>query len=1068
MTPSHRLRPAAGLARGLARGLTRGLARGLAGALLAAAVLAAPAAPQFVNWETPHVHPLDMTPDGTRLLAVNTPDARLEVFDLTTGTPILVDSVAVGLDPVSVRARSNGEAWVVNHVSDSISLVDLATGRVTRTLATGDEPADVVFAGAPLRAFVTCSQVNIVQVFDLANLDAAPAEVEIFGEDPRALAVSPDGGTVYAAVFESGNGSTVLGGGLDMGNGGFPPNVVSDNAGPYNGTNPPPNVGNAFDPPQNPANPTPPRVSLIVKKDDLGRWMDDNGGDWTDLVSGPDADKSGRPVGWDLPDHDVAVLDADTLALSYVNRLMNLNMALGVNPVDGRLAVVGTDGINEVRFEPVLQGIFLRVNAALVDVGGATTSVVDLNPHLDYTTPTVPQNERDKALGDPRGAAWNAAGTRLWVTGMGSNNLVVLDTAGARSGLAETIEVGEGPTGIQVDDARGQVYVLNKFDSSISVVSTSTELETTRVGFHDSSPVAIQLGRRQLYDTHRNSGLGHVACASCHVDARMDQLAWDLGAPDGDMISTAGQNLSADIPFLTGPHPDWHPMKGPMTTQTFQDIIGMEPHHWRGDRTGLEEFAEAFVGLQGDDVLPTPLDIQEFEDFLSTVHFPPNPFRNFDNSLPTAVDLSDFHTTGDFGPAGQSLGVGNAVTGLALYRPPNLLDSGALACVTCHTLPTGLGPDMTLNGGFVFQPIPPGPDGERHHALVNMDGFTNVTLKIPHLRNMHEKGGFDMTQQLNTRGFGFVHDGAVDTVARFIGEPVFSLQNDQEVADMLAFMLAFPGSDLPEGSATNLLEPPGTPSKDTHAGVGRQTTLVDAGAPAPGQLTLLGDMLALADAGAVDVVVHGVQGGLDRGYVYLGGGQFQSDRAADTVAAATLQAGAAPGSELTYTVVPEGSGTRLGVDRDLDGAFDRDELDAGSDPADPLSLPGAVTDVHVAAFDLAVVSRLVGPGPAPGAGGLRVQTAGQKHRAEATLRVEDDQGQPVAGVLVSVNWSGTTAAPGLSAVTDGLGEVTFVSPPSGLASHCWTLTLEGLSGDGLAHDTGSDVASEGSVGNACP
>ena len=32
----------------------------------------------FVNWESPHVNPLALTPDGATLLAVNTPDNRLE------------------------------------------------------------------------------------------------------------------------------------------------------------------------------------------------------------------------------------------------------------------------------------------------------------------------------------------------------------------------------------------------------------------------------------------------------------------------------------------------------------------------------------------------------------------------------------------------------------------------------------------------------------------------------------------------------------------------------------------------------------------------------------------------------------------------------------------------------------------------------------------------------------------------------------------------------------------------------------------------------------------------------
>ena len=40
--------------------------------------------------------------------------------------------------------------------------------------ATDDEPCDVVFAGEPERAFVSCSQANTVLVFDLANLDAPP------------------------------------------------------------------------------------------------------------------------------------------------------------------------------------------------------------------------------------------------------------------------------------------------------------------------------------------------------------------------------------------------------------------------------------------------------------------------------------------------------------------------------------------------------------------------------------------------------------------------------------------------------------------------------------------------------------------------------------------------------------------------------------------------------------------------------------------------------------------------------------------------------------------------------
>jgi len=908
---------------------------------LAVLVLSAPLAAQsFVNWETAHVHPLATTPDGSRLLAVNTPDDRLEVFDLSGGGVVPLGAVPVGLDPVSVRARNDGEAWVVNHVSDSVSIVDLGTMRVVATLDTDDEPADVVFAGTPERAFVSCSQANTLLVFDPLVPSAPPAVVPIAGEDPRALARSADGAEVYVAIFESGNGSTILGGGSTVA-GAFPPNVVGDPAGPYGGQNPPPNAGAAFDPPIDAALPTPPEVGLIVKKDDDGSWMDDNGGDWTAFVSGAQAAASGRPAGWDLPDRDVAIVDAGTLAVSYATRCMNACMALAVNPANDEVTLVGTDGINEVRFEPVLTGVFGRVLMARIDAAApATLAVTDLNPHLDYTVSTLPQAERDKSLGDPRGIVWNASGTRAYVTGMGSNNVVVVDATGARAGLSDTIEVGEGPTGVVLDAARERLYVLDRFEAAVSVVDTVTETETARVPFHDPTPAAIRTGRRHLYDTHETSGLGQVACATCHVDARMDRLAWDLGDPTGEMKDSDDQNQNAGLPLGGGGFPDFHPMKGPMLTQTLQDIIGKEPHHWRGDRDGLEEFAPAFIGLQGDDATLTAQQMQEYEDFLATIHMPPNPFRELDNSLPTDLPLPGHLTTGRFGPAGQPLPNGDAQAGLLNYRTGDL---DAVECVTCHTLPTGLGTDMELSGFNGFVPIPPGPNGERHHALVNVDGSTNVVMKVPQLRTLYERVGFETNLTENVAGFGFLHDGSVDSLARFVNEPVFALASDQETADMVAFMLAFSGSDLPEGDVNDPFEPPGTASRDTHAAVGTQTTLVDGAAPPADQVALLDAMEALVDdaaGAAVGLVVKGVQGGEARGYSYLGAGTYQSDRAAETVASASLRAGAAPGAELTWTVVPLGTQTRIGVDRDEDGAFDRDELDAGTDPADPDSVPG--------------------------------------------------------------------------------------------------------------------------------
>ncbi|WXH30246.1 hypothetical protein WA016_04216 [Myxococcus stipitatus] len=881
------------------------------------------ASESFVNWENSQVHPLDLTPDGNLLLAVNTANNRLMVFDLTSRKGMeLVDSIPVGLDPVSVRARSNTEAWVVNHISDSVSIVDLQRGVVTATFLTDDEPADVIFAGTPQRAFITCSQVNRVMVVNPTQLDATPQRIALKGEDPRALAVSANGRYVYAAIFESGNGTTILGGG-SVDPTAHPPNAVNDPRGPYAGVNPPPNAGSLFFPAQNPANPPPPAVGLIVRKNTLGRWMDDNLADWTDLVSGPYASGSGRRTGWDLPDRDLAIIDTTTLGVTYARRLMNVNMALAVHP-SGSVTVVGTDAHNEVRFEPNVNGRFLRVLMATVDPSNPASPVVhDLNPHLNYATPTVSQAVRNQSVGDPRGVVWNSSGTRAFVTGMGSNNVVAMGPGGTRLGQ---VTVGEGPTGIVLDAARDRLYVLNRFGASISVVNAGWLWEMSRVSFFDPTPSAIKVGRKHLYDTHKTSGLGHISCASCHVDARMDKLAWDLGDPSGTVKSLTGQNLGMGLGLP--PFAPWHPMKGPMTTQTLQDIIGKEPLHWRGDRASLEEFNPAFEGLQGDDAQLTTSEMNELRSFLATLSFPPNPFRNLDNSLPSNLPLPGHYTTGRFAPEGQPLTNGDATRGLALFRPPNLLAQGLFACNTCHTFPSGVGTNSQWSG-TAWLPLPAGPLGEAHHALVSTDGSTNVSLKVPQLRNLYEKVGLELSQMESLSGFSFIHDGSVDSLARFVTEPPFHPSSDQDVSDLVALLLSFAGGDLPLGSPSDPLLPPGPGSKDSHAAVGQQVTIV---ASTSAQLARLAQFMSLANANKVGLVVKGIRGGETRGFTYVGSGTFQSDRVAETVSATQLLAGAGPGAELTYTLVPKGSEMRIGVDQDEDGILDGDELDTALRP----------------------------------------------------------------------------------------------------------------------------------------
>jgi len=100
-------------------------------------------------------------------------------------------------------------------------------------------------------------------------------------------------------------------------------------------------------------------------------------------------------------------------------------------------------------------------------------------------------------------------------------------------------------------------------------------------------------------------------------------------------------------------------------------------------------------------------------------------------------------------------------------------------------------------------------------------------------------------------------------------------------------------------------------------------------------------MIARAAQNECEVVVKGNLGGVQRGWVLQANGMFKSDRAGDPLLTdAQLRSQAATAQqERTYTCVPVGSGSRIGIDRDLDGCLDFDD----GAPADPTTCTGGGT-----------------------------------------------------------------------------------------------------------------------------
>jgi hypothetical protein len=173
------------------------------------------------------------------------------------------------------------------------------------------------------------------------------------------------------------------------------------------------------------------------------------------------------------------------------------------------------------------------------------------------------------------------------------------------------------------------------------------------------------------------------------------------------------------------------------------------------------------------------------------------------------------------------------------------------------------------------------------------------------------------------RGFGFVHDGSIDTVFRFLHFNVFLFENDVDRRDSEALVMAFDTTLAPIAGQQITLDD----ANDVTVGPRIDLLLARAREPFvwPGG----------ANARECEVVVHGVVDSEPRGYLYDGAATFTPDRAADAaLTEAALRALAStPGQPLTFTCAPPGSGRRMAIDRDEDGVLDGDELTAGTPSA---------------------------------------------------------------------------------------------------------------------------------------
>ncbi|MEM7246824.1 MAG: hypothetical protein AAF533_15840 [Acidobacteriota bacterium] len=471
----------------------------------------------------------------------------------------------------------------------------------------------------------------------------------------------------------------------------------------------------------------------------------------------------------------------------------------------------------------VQSSLYVLANPCALGVA-PSIQTFDLNSNYTCTGGTCTQGSTvapNQALAQPTDLAVRTVGgvTQVFVAAFGSDRVGRIDI-GTNSYVRNVGAVWPasglpmaGPRGLALHEpsASGSIdrlFVFSRLTNAINVLDpdTLTHLEWPVLLQNDPTPHYVKTGRSFLYDA-RLSGNGFDSCASCHVDGRTDGIAWDLSGPvpnptippqllvvdNTDVSPTDMKNPSTFFPnkrfmvtqSLQGLLNHEVPPIGDYTTSPTesQRLVTNAPYHWRGDRDTFLDFNGAFMSLLGASSELSSAQMDQFEEFINSIHYPPNPKQARDRRF-----------TGEANPALTD--PPSALEGLRLFHTTTTVPIGPPSlpsCAHCHALPEGSDNTLTL---------PDGATGAQPHPI-GMLGSTNPVekpLEGAALRGLFQKEArreVNATTPLFTgplTGFeGLSHAGLSDS----------GLSNDHTLNDFV--INAFPGLNPRNASVAQLL-----------------------------------------------------------------------------------------------------------------------------------------------------------------------------------------------------------------------------------------------------------------------
>ena len=471
---------------------------------------------------------LALTHDGRRLFVACEASNSLIVLDIASGT--VVAEIAVGTEPHFVLlSPDETRAYVSNRGSDNVSVVDVASLRAIGTIAVGDEPHEMATNEAGTTLYVANAGTYDVSVVDLAT--GSEAKRLAASRGPWGVARSPEGRHIYV-------------------------------------TNNLPRYG-VF------RTPTMSEVTVI----------ETNHSTVSQRFTVPDANLI----------QGIAFEPAGEFALVTLIRTKNLvpmtrnvqgwiiTNGIGVLWNDGRVDQLLLDQFNDFFADPTDVVFSPDGKYAFVTGGGVQqVAMIDVERLLRLLESASPE-DRAELLPDHLSASAEFVVTR--------------------------IGVGRSPRGMAVSPDGRYVYVADGLDDAISVIDVAKR-ERVRV-LDLGGPREIteaRYGERIFHDAQYTFAR-QFSCHSCHPDGHIDGMTYDI-EPDG-----LGVN--------------------PVDNRTLRGINDTAPFKWEGTNPTLKRQCGPRLAAFFTRVDPfRPEQSAALDRYIVTIRRPPNRYRTSEELTP--------------------------------------------------------------------------------------------------------------------------------------------------------------------------------------------------------------------------------------------------------------------------------------------------------------------------------------------------------------------------------------------------------------------------------------------------